>query len=193
MTSISVTRRIVNGLIALSISALLGACSELILPETGGTADNLRIEDAISVSEALQMKAEGQTVTVLGYYVGFIEGTNISQAVMWDSPTKVNTNILLADYRNEEEYLLCLPVALPQGTMRDTLNLYENKDQYRKHLLVKGKLGTYFKMNGITKLQNVKIVDDDITVANEPDTDAQPPRTNTFPMILNTGDVRRAR
>lgn len=131
---------------------LLCACGQLDLGSTGeeGKSGHGEITDDeyISVSAA-QSRAEGEEVTVIGYYVGFVSGSTIGNAVANRSYDKANTNLLLC----EDSLCLfpeeCLPVELPKGAVRDALNSFDNPELFGRRLLIRGTLATYFKTLGL--------------------------------------------
>lgn len=128
------------------------ACGQLDLGSTGeeGKSGHGEITDDeyISVSAA-QSRAEGEEVTVIGYYVGFVNGSAISNAIAGRSCDKANTNLLLC----EDSLCLfpeeCLPVELPKGAVRDALNSFDNPELFGRRLLIRGTLATYFKTLGL--------------------------------------------
>lgn len=175
---------------------LVCACGQLDLGSTGekGKSGHEEItgDEYISVSEA-QGRTEGEEVTVIGYYVGFVNGTTISSATKGRSYDKANTNLLLC----EDSLCLfpeeCLPVELPKGEVRDALNSFDNPELFGRRLLIRGTLAAYCKTLGLKSPTAWKLaeglppaVTPADTTENEEGTDPiEPvPVVNTFPKIL---------
>ncbi len=180
----------------LLMALLVCACGQLDLGGTGaeGKSDHKEItyDEYISVSEA-QSRAVGEEVTVIGYYVGFVNGSTISSATASRIYDKPNTNLLLC----EDSLCLfpeeCLPVELPKGEVRDALNSFDNPELFGRRLLIRGTLATYFKTMGLKSPTAWKLaeglppaVTPTDTTENEEGTDPiEPvPVVNTFPKIL---------
>lgn len=90
---------------------------------------------------------------VLGYIVGYIKGTTMSKAVF--KADGVETNIVLADSPDELDYRNCLPVQLSKSSKytertREALNLHSHPENFKKRVLVYGKVHTYMHTLGIT-------------------------------------------
>ena len=88
---------------------------------------------------------------VEGYIVGYINGTNINNAV-FDAGDK-ETNILLASSPNETDIKKVVPVQLSTGTSyidaRSALNLHQHPENLKRKVTVLGKLCTYMSVAGI--------------------------------------------
>lgn len=180
----------------LLMAQLLCACGQLDLGSTGGEdksgQEQIADGEYISVTEA-QSRTEGEVVTVIGYYVGFVNGTTISNATASVCCDKANTNLLLC----EDSLCLypaeCLPVELPKGAVRDALNSFDNPEMFGRRLLIRGILATYFKTLGLKSPTAWKLAEGlppSVTPAdsahNEEGTDpVEPvPVVNTFPKFL---------
>lgn len=87
---------------------------------------------------------------VKGYIVGFVQGTSMSTAKF--STGDIESNIIIADYINENDIYCCIPVQLPKGTsIRATLNLSDNPDVLGKKYLFVGTLSDYMNVIGLKK------------------------------------------
>ncbi len=115
--------------------------------------DSADVSDVQSVEWALACSPE-QDIVVKGYIVGYVNGTAMSAAVFGIPEEKANTNMLLADSKEETDPGKCLPVRLDKGTssavgMREELNLYDHPEYFRRLVVIEGWLSTYFRRNGI--------------------------------------------
>lgn len=70
-------------------------------------------------------------VWVRGYIVGAVEGSNVATDAVYSDTINVKTNILIADTRTASEAEKVIAVELPEGPMRDKLNLQDNPSIYR--------------------------------------------------------------
>lgn len=143
--------------------ALAFSCQKIELPD--GTADegaqnaagggngaspSLDTSNALTVAEAMQRTADGSEVVIKGYIVGYTTSSmsNASFSVPDDKP---NTNMLLSDTPDEDDYLYCLPVELPTTgrNLRGLLNLYDHPEYFNQYIAIQGKLTTYFRVVGL--------------------------------------------
>ena len=143
--------------------ALAFSCQKIELPD--GTADegaqnaagggngaspSRDTSNALTVTEAMQRAADGSEVVIKGYIVGYTTSSmsNASFSVPGD---KANTNMLLSDTPDEDDYLYCLPVELPTTgkNLRGQLNLYDHPEYFNQYIAIQGKLTTYFRVVGL--------------------------------------------
>ena len=143
--------------------ALAFSCQKIELPD--GTADegaqnaagggngaspSLDTSNALTVGEAMQRAADGSEVVIKGYIVGYTTNSmsNASFSIPDDKP---NTNMLLSDTPDEDDYLYCLPVELPTTgrNLRGLLNLYDHPEYFNQYIAIQGKLTTYFRVVGL--------------------------------------------
>lgn len=143
--------------------ALAFSCQKIELPD--GTADegaqnaagggngaspSLDTSNTLTVGEAMQRTADGSEVVIKGYIVGYTTNSmsNASFSVPDDKP---NTNMLLSDTPDEDDYLYCLPVELPTTgrNLRGLLNLYDHPEYFNQYIAIQGKLTTYFRVVGL--------------------------------------------
>lgn len=137
----------------------LSACSRLEIgdmeekgQQTPAT-DTLSIAEALSVAEALKAE-QGKEVVVAGYYVGFVNGTALSNVVWAQSLEKANTNLLLADDPTLYDEDKSLPVELSTARgIRSQLNTFDNPALFRQRLLIRGTVSPYFGVNGLKALR----------------------------------------
>ncbi len=122
-------------------------------PITGGDGSKT---NPFTVAQAIQKQNASPYVT--GWVKGFIVGavktgvSTITSAndVQFSGPFTLNTNVLLADDKNETNYLNCVIVNLPSGKpLRTLVNLVDNPANLGKWLNVTGTLRTYFGVAGL--------------------------------------------
>lgn len=153
------------------IGGLTSSCGELVFDEPGTTNPTDTTQtgtvptdttEYISVAKALELP-ELSSAMIRGYIVGYISGTRLSQ-VRFDVPTeKANTNIVIADRRDETNLQFLMPVRLDaKSSFRTFLNLYEHPELlHRRVLIAAGSISTYFGTNGITGILGVKLLSDE--------------------------------
>lgn len=92
---------------------------------------------------------------VSGYVVGYVEGNAYNgTTVVFGTPDlekgEVQTEILITDNPQENDYTKCVPVQLPKGEFRDKLDLFTNKGAILgQKLVVKGSIEKYFGVCGL--------------------------------------------
>lgn len=97
---------------------------------------------------------------VTGYIVGYVNGTTINQAKFGYGETE--TNIILADYVNENDKNCCLPVQLVRGTyLQTTLNLHDHPGLIGCRFILCGTLTDYMGTIGLKQLKSKENVDDE--------------------------------
>ena len=109
---------------------------------------------------------QGKTAWVQGYIVGWIDGKTLSSGAQLNGTATVNTNLLIADSANETDYNNCLPVQLPQGAVRDALNLKDNPSNYKSLVKLNGSLEKYFGAAGIKSVSEYEL---DFNSGEDPD------------------------
>lgn len=111
----------------------------------GGQSDTVA-DETFTVAQAMKnVGAEG--VWVSGYIVG---GDLTSASASFNLPFKSKSNILLGPRSSTSERDACLSVQLPDGKVREALNLVDNPQMLRKRIKIKGDLvEPYFGMPGI--------------------------------------------
>lgn len=86
---------------------------------------------------------------VTGYIVGYIDTSN-GNAFVEGADGAVNTNMLIAQYPTtewkEKGYKLedCVPVQIPSGIVRNTLNLAENRNNLNLQVSLRGTTGSKY-------------------------------------------------
>ena len=101
-----------------------------------------------------QVIAAGNPATqawVKGYIVGSVPDKSYSSAT-FTADGASQTNLLLADDANCTDANKCIPVQLPAGSIRTSLNLLDNPSNLGKFIYLYGSLEKYF---GVPGLKNV--------------------------------------
>lgn len=118
-------------------------------------------DEAFSVAEILTGTHMDEIVWARGYIVGYASGTSLNSAV-FDLPEEgANTNFLIANSPEETSTSAVVPVQLPQGTMRDLLNLYDNPELLGQQILIEAKVQKYFGVPGLKNLYSFALVEEE--------------------------------
>lgn len=94
-------------------------------------------------------KAEQTGVYVKGFIVGFVDGQAYDTGATFSDAATGKTNVLIAASASETDPTKCMPVQLPNGAIREGLNLQDNKGNYKKEVTLYGDIATYFRVPGI--------------------------------------------
>lgn len=175
----------------LALSFLLIGCGKIELPSDeeskNDTIDSTDIDndktdvipagtDTLTVAEVLS-DTTTRYVLVRGYIVGYCSTTSNTSVVFGIAATSANTNMLLADSPDETDVNNCLPVFLTKDARRDSLNLYDHPENYKRRIVVYGRAShPYFESVGIKTITDYSWCTDEST----PDT---PSDTTTTPTI----------
>lgn len=113
-----------------------------------------------------QAKTGSGKAWVKGYIVGYVSGMNISTSTFapYEDASALETDLLLADNANETDYGNCLPVQLPAGVIRESLQ--PSAANYKKEVILYGSLESYFSTGGL-KSTSFAIIDGK-TVGTDP-------------------------
>ena len=111
-----------------------------------------------TVTDAKTVKT-GTGKYIKGYIVGYVPGKALNEAVFGDasSAETAPTNILLAAKADEKEVNNCMPIQLPAGDLRTTLNLKDNPGNLKKELIICGNIENYFGVPGLKSATYAKI------------------------------------
>lgn len=111
---------------------------------TGTKDDPYNVAGAIANNTGIKQWVEGYIVGAAEYVVG------TGNSFYFDSPFgSVNTNVFIADDPNETNSANVLVVQLPNGVVREILNLVNNSGNYQKEVMVRGNLEEYFGQPGM--------------------------------------------
>lgn len=103
-------------------------------------------EDAMGITQAM-VSVGKEGVWVRGYAVG---GDLTSTSGSFEAPFTSRTNIILGPKSSTVNRASCLAVQLPNGSVRDNLNLVDNPEIKGRKLLLKGDVvASYFGLVGI--------------------------------------------
>lgn len=108
-------------------------------------------------------KASASGVYVKGYIVGYVSGMSYEDGAVFGSDTcTVRTNMLIATSASEADAAKCMPVQLPNGAIRDGLNLSDNKGNLGQEVLLYGNIENYFRVPGVKSVTYAKIGDTEL-------------------------------
>lgn len=146
-----------------------------------------------SIAEAQTLR-RGRRVWIEGYIVGCVKGS-MKSGCNYTSEATTTANILLADTfptGNEEDYLYCLPVELPNGDIRMELNLYDNPENYHCKVRIAGDLTLYYSVVGLKEIADCTWdTDDEDEDDDENDdeemTDSIPYNSQEYPLSIADG------
>lgn len=93
--------------------------------------------------------------TVTGYIVGAADGT--INKPEFNNNHEISSNIIIADKMEEDNKENCITVQLSTTTIKNTLNIVDNKEVYKKKIQITGLLSTYLYSTGIKDLDNAGI------------------------------------
>ncbi len=106
-------------------------------------------------------------VCLKGYIVGCVEGTALSLS-NFEPPFLQESNILLADDKEETDVQNCLPVRLYNGSAyRENLNLVSHPENKGKLLMIQGKLEKYFSTCGIKTIKAYQFLEEEDPVKTD--------------------------
>lgn len=126
-------------------------------PDTPGDITNDGSESKPFTVADVQAGATGTDVWVKGYIVGWVEGQVLSSGAHFNNDASVASNILLAPSADVTDVTKCIPVQLPSGSeARTKLNLKDNKNVYKKEVMLKGALDKYFGTAGLKNTSDFK-------------------------------------
>lgn len=107
------------------------------------------LEKPFSVADVRKLNnAKTGTFWVAGYIVGAVDGKSLADGAKFEAAA-VETNLMIADDADATSVDNVIPVQLPQGFIREALNLSANPDNLKKKVLLYGSLEAYFGAAGI--------------------------------------------
>ena len=117
-----------------------------VIPLNGdGTAQH-----PYNITAVKGLPQEESDVWITGYIVGVVNGTSVEENAQYAQTVSVKTNILLSDKRTAKKASEVIAVELPEGPIRDALNLADNKLNYRVKIALKGNIRPYLGQRGMT-------------------------------------------
>ena len=99
----------------------------------------------------------GSNVFIKAYIVGWIDGQVLSTGAKFDGAATAVSNILIANTADETDVTKCMPVQLPNGAVRDAVNLQNNSGNYKKEIILVGNIEKYFGTTGVKGTSYAKI------------------------------------
>lgn len=125
-----------------------------IIGQGGSTGRGSSPSDALTVSQALASAGE-EDVWVSGYIVG---GDLTSASASFEGPFKSKTNIVLGPRSSSSSRSSCISISLPQGSIRDGLNLVDNPSNLGKKVCLRGDIfDSYYGMTGMKNLTDYEL------------------------------------
>lgn len=143
-----------------------GGSSTPDVPVTGAGSRN----EPFNVASAKQNL--GKTAWVEGYIVGYIDGNAYEAGAKFAVPSSAETEVIIADAPDVTDATQCMPIQLPVGAIRSSLELYANPSMLKKKVKLFGSIETYFGTPGL-KSTSCAIVDDKV-IGTDPDAPEQP-------------------
>lgn len=121
-----------------------------------GTGDSgTEISDALSVAEA-RNAAGKENVWVCGYVVG---GDLTSASASFLQPFRSRTNLLLGPRSSTVDRSVCLSVQLPDGELRERLNLVDNPEMLGKRICIRGDVvSSYYGLPGMKNMEEYQML-----------------------------------
>lgn len=112
-------------------------------------------QDTLSIAEGIKLQKEDgyEQACIRGYIIGYAKGNN---SIAYVDPATVITrtaerNVVLADNLDERDNKKVIVVQLPEGFIRDDVNLYANPQNLHKRLTVIGMMTYYYGLAGCTE------------------------------------------
>ncbi len=122
---------------------------------TIGGSSEVGANEVLTVADA-RRSVGAEDVWVSGYIVG---GDLTSASASFDLPFESMTNILLGPKSTTTDKDACLSVQLPSGEVRETLNLVEHPDMFRRRIRVKGDIvSAYFGIPGVKNIKEYELL-----------------------------------
>ena len=111
-----------------------------------------------TVTDAKTVKT-GTSKYIKGYIVGYVPDKALNEAIFGDASSAATapTNLLLAAKADEKEVNNCMPIQLPAGDLRTSLNLKDNPGNLKKELIICGNIENYFGVPGLKSATYAKI------------------------------------
>lgn len=119
----------------------------------GGTGSGTQ-NDPYNIETGISLQNQSVSGWVKGYIVGAVKAgvmqVTSANDIDFSPPFSSFTNVLIADYENETNYMNCIAVNLPSGSaLRSQVNLNDNPGNVGKTLNVNGTLRSYFSIPGL--------------------------------------------
>lgn len=119
------------------------------------------------------------TAWVKGYIVGSSAGMTAAEMTNATGSAASASNIFIAAKSDETDYTKCVPVQLPVGTVRTSLNLQANPDNLGKLVSLSGSLEKYFGQPGVKSVTEFDL-EGGVTPPTPPVTEGDGSETNPY-------------
>lgn len=111
-------------------------------------------DDPYTVAEAIEAQDNGAAGWVTGYIVGTVaagvQTVTSNDNIIWSDQAELPNNLVIAASPDVTDWTQCIVVDLPLGSaFRESANMVEHPDVYKKEILVSGNLSTLYGMPGI--------------------------------------------
>lgn len=113
-----------------------------------GGDDTPPVDGKYTVAQVIAAGNPATQAWVKGYIVGSVPDKSYSSAT-FTADGASQTNLLLADDANCTDANKCIPVQLPAGSIRSSLNLLDNPGNLGKFIYLYGSLEKYFGVPGL--------------------------------------------
>lgn len=117
---------------------------------TLGSGNNGSSADKALTVTDLSMHIGAEEVWVCGYIVG---GDMSKTNIRLEAPFSKDSHLAIADTPEVSDREQCAAVELPEGKVRDALNLVSNPDNIGKKIYLKGSIENYFSYPGVKKVK----------------------------------------
>ena len=111
------------------------------------------MEKALKVAD-LTMFLGAEDVWVCGYIVG---GDVTTANVKLEPPFSKETHLAIADNAGASTREECAGAELPEGSVRETLNLIDNPEILGKKIYVKGDIENYYGYPGVKNIKEFQL------------------------------------
>lgn len=114
-----------------------------------------------TVAQVQEAALTGKSASVRGYIVGYVmSGGKYSASTVAFSADgcDINSNLVLADSKDESDHEYCIPVQLPKGTCRNELNLMANPANLGRYVELTGTLDNYFNIPGLRNVSSYRFL-----------------------------------
>ena len=110
--------------------------------------------DVMTVAQAMSSIGK-EDVWVSGYVVG---GDLTSASAKFEPPFRSRTNLLLGPRSSTVDRSACISVQLPEGSLRDALNLVDNPELHKKRVMLKGDMdAAYYGIPGLKNTSDYEL------------------------------------
>lgn len=124
-----------------------------------------------TVADVIALASPATQAWVTGYIVGTLTGKTTADAE-FGTENAVMSNLILADSLENLDMSACIPVQLPNGSLRTALNLVNHPGLLNKRIKLYASLENYFGVPGLKSASQYVLIDEEDPT--EPDEPADP-------------------